>query len=703
VIEGNLIGTNAAGNAALTNSGAAVRMESGLNHRIGGTSPPARNVLSGNGAGVFVGFTSRGTVIQGNLIGTDATGTSALGNVQGVVVNPLATFGDVTIGGTEPGAGNVIAFNTLAGVGIGENGTGGNVVLSNSIFSNGSLGIDLVRDGVTPNDPGDADTGPNNLQNFPVITKANAIPVSTEIEGTLNSTPDSTFLIQFFANDQLDPSSFGEGEQLIGETTVTTDGSGDAGFSLLAPVEIGPLQFVTSTATLMENSDGDENLVPSQTSEFSEVYADLSVTKSDNPDPVFVGQELTYTLTVHNAGPFPALNVTLVDSLPQNIVFVRAATEQGTHTLSGSHVTFDLGALRVGATVIASITVRPTQSGFLGNIASVGSSIPDPGQPEPAVMSDPNSANNQAIIQTQVDALPTTDLQVAIAAAATVNAGAELTYTIVVSNLDVNEASPFGPALDAVLSEAIPAHTTFVSFTAPPGWTAITPAVGGSGAFTARRPSMDIGEGATFQLVVRVGDSTPGGTVISNSAEIATLSDDTDPGNNAATAQTTVIAPIAPPTSLTTFTLVKRSTAYRNEFGIFLIDAASGKVGARRPRDRGYARAAMARRQVLFTADDPLGAVRTLNLPPGTLFGFYLVQNGTSADFMSRNGRNRPDAVRRVFFSFAAANPGGFGHLRRAPKLIAIEDMTRGGDKDFNDLVVRVNTVSLPSEPIYNA
>ena len=79
--------------------------------------------------------------MQGNLIGTDITGKAPLGDeVNGVIVSNNASSN--TIGGTAAGAGNTIAFNILAGVSV-ESGTG-NSILTNSIFSNGKLGIDLV-------------------------------------------------------------------------------------------------------------------------------------------------------------------------------------------------------------------------------------------------------------------------------------------------------------------------------------------------------------------------------------------------------------------------------------------------------------------------------------------------------------------------------------------------------------------------------
>src|SRR5262249_19782616 len=127
-------------------------------------------------------------------------------------------------------------------------------VLSNSIFSNSFLGIDINNDDVTPNDACDGDTGANNLQNFPVLTSAS----SALVRGTLNSTPNTAFTIQFFSNSTCDPSGNGEGQTFVGSTAVTTNASSNASFSFPASLALG--QFITATATDPSNN----------TSEFSQ-------------------------------------------------------------------------------------------------------------------------------------------------------------------------------------------------------------------------------------------------------------------------------------------------------------------------------------------------------------------------------------------------------------------------------------------------
>lgn len=130
-------------------------------------------------------------------------------------------------------------------------------MLRNAIFANGGIGIDLVQteasEGSTPNDPGDGDSGVNGLQNTPIIASSTTSGGATTVRGTLNSTPNRTFLIQVFA----DPAG-NEGKVFQGETRVRTNASGNANFAVRSEKTIPASHNVTATAT------GDEG-----TSEFS--------------------------------------------------------------------------------------------------------------------------------------------------------------------------------------------------------------------------------------------------------------------------------------------------------------------------------------------------------------------------------------------------------------------------------------------------
>ena len=188
--------------------------------------------------------------VLGNFIGTAVNGTSPLANLgDGVKV---AGSNDA-IGGVTTGAGNVIAFNSLSGVGVNEDGeipTGVNTsIRGNSIYSNGALGIDLRDDGVTQNDPCDGDTGANLFQNYPVLMQAmNDLSQHTIVTGSLNSVAGMSFTLDFYANPVSDPGGYGEGRIYVGSGNVMTsqDCLGQFNFSFPA-VEVG--QFISATAT----------------------------------------------------------------------------------------------------------------------------------------------------------------------------------------------------------------------------------------------------------------------------------------------------------------------------------------------------------------------------------------------------------------------------------------------------------------------
>ena len=116
---------------------------------------------------------------QGNLIGTDITGSHPLGNGNGIQIDGGSS--NNTIGGTAAGAGNTIAFSTGIGVDVDATAGTGNEIRLNSIFSNTGLGIDLGGDGVTLNNSA-GHAGPNDYQNFPVITAVTSAGGMTTVD-----------------------------------------------------------------------------------------------------------------------------------------------------------------------------------------------------------------------------------------------------------------------------------------------------------------------------------------------------------------------------------------------------------------------------------------------------------------------------------------------------------------------------------------
>jgi hypothetical protein len=267
LVQGNFVGTDLTGGVDLGNAQHGVFVNGAPDNTIGGTSTSARNVISGNGTGVFIqsGGATNNDVI-GNFIGTNATATAAVGNTfDGVRLGGDAS--NNVIGGPNPADANVIAYNGGDGVDLDATAGSGNRIQRSTIFANGGLGIDLFPDGVTPNDAGDADTGPNNLQNYPDLTSSNSTLSGTTIVGSLNSTPSTQFSIYFFSDVSCDPSGFGEGRTFIGSTNVTTNGAGTVPINVIVPGIAASGHFVNATAT-----DPAGN-----TSEFSECQAATGV------------------------------------------------------------------------------------------------------------------------------------------------------------------------------------------------------------------------------------------------------------------------------------------------------------------------------------------------------------------------------------------------------------------------------------------
>ncbi|HJR07106.1 MAG TPA: Calx-beta domain-containing protein [Pyrinomonadaceae bacterium] len=250
-VQGNYIGTDVTGTLDRGNAGSGIN-SSGFSKNIGGTSAGAGNVISGNDANGIVLSGGNGNLVFGNFIGTQADGTTALPNgANGITLTASTIFN--TIGGTNAGEANRIAFNGGDGINLDLTAGASNALRGNSIYSNGTtaahLGIDLGADGVTPNDPQDPDTGANSLQNFPVLASATVTGSTKKITGMLNSTPNQIFTVDFYANASCDASGNGEGQTHIGSiTTDETDANGNVSFSF-NPSVLTVGQIITATAT----------------------------------------------------------------------------------------------------------------------------------------------------------------------------------------------------------------------------------------------------------------------------------------------------------------------------------------------------------------------------------------------------------------------------------------------------------------------
>ncbi len=220
VVQGNLIGTDLTGTVGLANFLGGVQIDSGaFENTIGGTTAGAGNVISGNNDDGVV-ITGQGTddnQVAGNDVGTDRTGTAIIPN-DGPGIDVAARASNNTIGGSNASAGNLITDNSGPGVVIQGTGSVGNQITANSIFGNTGQAIDLGDDGVTYNALAPRQ-GPNNFQNFPIIV-ATALGQS---EGWLGgSTPDTVFRLDFYASAAYGPGGSGAAQDYLGSTEVTT-------------------------------------------------------------------------------------------------------------------------------------------------------------------------------------------------------------------------------------------------------------------------------------------------------------------------------------------------------------------------------------------------------------------------------------------------------------------------------------------------
>lgn len=402
---GNLIGLKPDGTTAAANGSVGIYVLESLNMIIGGTTVAARNVIASNAdfgvatvaasgvailgnyigttvdgltlrqhgqagiiahdtAGVEIGRVGAGNVVAGaptvavilqagsdgvvvaNLIGVASDGTTDIGS-SGDGVRVVGTATALVGDGTAAGA-NTIANHAANGVTAED--TARAAFLANVIHSNGGLGIDLGielgYDGVTANDTGDGDGGPNDLLNFPVLDTVTADGSTTLAYDLTLDVPahGPGYRIDFYRSTTADPTGHGEGETPLGFVTVA-HGGGALGFSGTFPsaVPVSPGDRITATVTRRTGA-GSHDI----TSEFSlsfeataSLVADLVATKGvtvlddgliGGDDTVAIpGATLRYTITIRNegAGTADADTTVIVDELPGNGAF-RVADLDGT-------------------------------------------------------------------------------------------------------------------------------------------------------------------------------------------------------------------------------------------------------------------------------------------------------------------------------------------------------------------------------------
>ncbi len=227
-IRNNYIGVDATGTKALPNGGYGIFADMGSsaeiieNNIIAGH--PADGVRIVGGTTISVQYNAIGVGIGGVALGNAGDGIHIEGGARGVAVG----FGFPSLS-----ANGIASVAHNAGAGLYAEDEVSVDVSSGSFGSNTGLGIDLAPRGVNANDALDADDGPNELLNSPVLLTATYASASaqTTVTGTIDTTPNTTNEIDFYVSDKCNPSGYGEGEAYLGSVSVTTDSSGHATFS----------------------------------------------------------------------------------------------------------------------------------------------------------------------------------------------------------------------------------------------------------------------------------------------------------------------------------------------------------------------------------------------------------------------------------------------------------------------------------------
>lgn len=257
-IEGNYIGTSSDGNSDLGNGNFGVSLfDSSDNNVIGGSSSGSRNIISGNeGPGIWLFSNGNdGNTISGNYIGTGANGTTDIGNTgAGVLIDGNSNSN--IVGGDTAGESNLIRFNDSYGVGVI---TTNNAIIGNSLYQNATPNIDLEGDGPTANDANDADSGANDLLNYPEWSTYTESAGNTSVEYTLD-VPAGDYRVETFSDN---------GKTLIDSQNITHTGSGSESFSnvITGVGYFGVRMTVTEIDAGLSSGFG-------STSEYSAAYSD---------------------------------------------------------------------------------------------------------------------------------------------------------------------------------------------------------------------------------------------------------------------------------------------------------------------------------------------------------------------------------------------------------------------------------------------
>ena len=464
-----------------------------------------------------------GTGTITGAIGTLALGASASFTVV-VLVSPSTPAGtiisntaDVTAATNDPNLANNSQTVTTAVA------TQADLSLTKTTAAGPVLAGDTVAYTITV-----ANAGPSDSQ---TVAMTDVVPANTTfVSDTQTSGPTFTFT---------NPAVGGTGT--ITGTIGTLAFGASASFTVIVLVSSStPSGAVISNTATASATTFDPNLANNSQTVTTDVTteADLSLTKTAAAGPVLAGNDITYTITVANAGPNNAQTVAMTDVLPADTTFVSDTQTSGpTFTLTNpamgatGTITGTIGTLAFGAsasfTVVLLVSPSTPNGAVISNTANVA-----------AATFDPNLANNSQTVTTDV----TTEADLSLtntAAAGPMLAGDDITYTITVAN-----AGP-SAAQTVAITDVLPADTTFVSDTqtSGPAFTLTNPSVGAAGTVTATIGTLAFGASASFSVVVLVSSSTSGGTIISNTATVAAATSDPNLANNTQTAASAMARP----------------------------------------------------------------------------------------------------------------------------------------------------------------
>ena len=530
-VLGNFIGTDATGAADLGNTGDGIGVDSAGNS-IGGATG---NVIAFNGgAGVRIGLSGNATPFIGNAISMNSIYSNGgpgiqFGEVFGAAFPQLTSAARVAGGtkiegtinlGSPTVAYTIEFFSNLAAdpSGAGE----GRTFLGSATGSTNGNGVGTISTTLPVAVPVGqfitatvTSSANNTTRGF-----SNAIPVtSTEqadllIDGfTFTFSPQTGRPLSYsltvrndgpsrsantVVNDTLPLGATFLSASASQGTVPTSAPNGQAVFNLGS---LNSGQTATITLTVIPTISGssanvatvsdplDSNNANNQSVIFVTVNPtpppDLAIAGNSSPNPAAVGSELTYLFVVQNTSfQSPATGVVVTDMLPAGLTFLRARSSQGTVAVSGNTITTSLGTLPALANATVTIIVRPTAAGLISNAASVRSNE-----------ADPNSLNNEIVVNTTVNAAPPADLAVFITAAPQpAQVGRTFTYAVLVAN--------HGPALatNVVLTDLLPDAASIVSITPSQGTASVV-----GGRVTANLGNLPVGATSVVTIVILPG------------------------------------------------------------------------------------------------------------------------------------------------------------------------------------------------------